>query len=228
MIEKPEANPSGEMLGAEGVSRGLVRLLRARVPVHLARQRHITGATPVELPDPDPSHIFPTPQPFADLSTFPALMVSMEATDGRATNRQESPSGSYDELVMLYRVSVFVWAIGPEYDLAQLALQRYVLATRAALITGRVIGDQTSGNWAEVELDRLREQYTDPMQAREGTGWVAGGWVEAGLRAHELVYTDHAWRGEPRLEAAPVAAVPRVRVETEPVHPAMEGEPGQW
>lgn len=226
--------PTADMLGAEGVSRGLVRMLRDRVNVHLQRQRDLTGETVRGLPDVHHDHVYATPRPFADLGTFPCLMVSLEATDGRATNRVDHVTGAYDELVMVYRASVYVWATGPTYHLAQLALQRYVLAVRGALITGRVIGDPEDGDaWAQVELSRLQETYADPEQQAQGTGWVAGGWVSAGLTSHERVYTDDAWAGMASVTRAAVEVTtpPSVTVETTPVdapHPAELDNGPQW
>lgn len=217
------SGPAAEMLGAEGVSRALVRMLRARVNRHLARQRQLQGLTVAELPDVRAENVRATPSPLAELGEFPVLMVALEATDGRATNRTEAPSGSYDELVMLYRVSVYVWAMGQHYAATQLALQRYVLATRGAIITGRVLGEPESGTWGEVDLTRLREQYTDPMEGRDGTGFLAGGWVECDVKAHELVWTDAAWEGEPQLNQAEVRAG-RVEGVDLTVHPALLDE----
>jgi len=211
------------MLGAEGVSRGVIRLLRARLPLHLERQRTLRGVTEDALPDVDPASMFTTPQPFASVEKFPALMVVLEATDGRATNRQEAGSGSWDELVMQYRASVQVYARGDSYSLTELAVQRYVLAVRAALIAGRTLGSVNSGNWGEVMLDRLREAYTDPQQLREGTGWLGGGWVEFNVQAHERLWTDAAWAGQPTVGKTTV--VGQVDQVLSTIHPAMEGEP---
>lgn len=214
-----------EMLGAEGVSRGIIRLLRVRLPKHLARQRSQYGVAASDLPDVDHGSMFTTPQPFASVEKFPALMVVLESTDGRATNRQEAPTGSYDELVMQYRVQVQVFARGASYSLTELAVQRYVLAARAALIAGRVIGDQSTGNWGEVLLDRLREGYTDPAELREGTGWLGGGWVEFHLQTHELLWTDDAWIGQPTVDDVVADTVGTVGRVLPVVHPSMEGEP---
>lgn len=213
-----------EMLGAEGVSRGIIRLLRARLPRHLARQRSRYSVSLEDLPDVDQGSMFTTPQPFASVEKFPALMVVLESTDGRATNRQESGSGSYDELVMQYRVQVQLYARGSSYSLTELAVQRYVLAVRAALIAGRTIGAVSTGNWGEVMLDRLREGYTDPQELQAGTGWLGGGWVEFHLQAHEMLWTDAAWHGEPIVDADPTVTG-RVDQVLAVVHPAMEGEP---
>lgn len=235
--------PLGEMLGAEGVSRGLVRLLRARLPVHIDRLRRVRSLTAAELPDVPHENFHSIPQPFEDLQGLPSIMVALEATDGRATNRQESGSGSYDELVMQYRVTIYVHARGPESPSAALAMQRLVLATRGALLAGRTIGNPESGNWGEILPDRLREGYTDPVPLAAGTGFLAGGFVEFNVQAHEMLWTDSVWNGEaPRLQAVELLAgqvppsapilppysppkFPQPSTVTEPVHPAMEDEP---
>jgi len=212
-----------EMLGAEGVSRGLIAMLRTRLPKHLQRQREQRSLTAEQLPDFDHGSMFTTPQPFASVEKFPALMVVMESTDGRATNRQEAPDGSYDELVMHYRAQIQLWTIGESYSLTELMVQRYVLAARAAVITGRVLGDQSSGNWGEVMLDRLREGYTDPLQEQSGNGWLGGGYVEFHVQAHERLWTDAGWAG-----TEPIVETPQTDVRADStltVHPALLDEP---
>lgn len=214
-----------EMMGAEGVSRGLVALLRQRVPRHLARIRKERGLSPEDLPDVDPAHIYTTPQPFAGLSTYPCLMLAVEATDGRATNRTESPSGSWDELVMHYRVQVLAYTLGRSYGLTELAVQRYVLAARAAVISGRAFGDPDAGQWGEVSLERLQEGYAPPDPIPDGTGYLGGGYVQFHVQAHERLWTDDAWEGQPTVEDTRVDT----RVDVSPgllIHPAMDGEPG--
>lgn len=216
--------PLAEMLGAEGVSRGLVRMLRSRVPKHLARQRAQRGIPLAQLPDIPAEHMFPTPQPFASIEKYPCLMVVMEQTEGERSNRQEEPSGSYDELVLQYRVQLHVYTLGPAYSKTELMAQRYVLAARSAAISGRSFGDMAAGQWGEVLVDRLREGYTDPLPAQDGTGFLSGGWVEFYVRTHERLWTDDAWDGtQPVVDTVAADVGPLAAVA---VHPALADEPG--
>ncbi|ASR84693.1 hypothetical protein FDI26_gp12 [Arthrobacter phage Beans] len=170
------------MQGSEGVSRAVVRRMRAAMPDKLTELRTRYGATVAKLPD--FVSIEADELDIMSLEEFPAMFVVPVNTSGRQDNRQTEATGTYDEYSFTYNLQIYVYARGDDYKSTSLRVKRYTLAAREVLLQQKVLLHE-GGDSLTVEPRTISENYSAMGRSPEGNKFIAGAYIDVQIVAEE-------------------------------------------
>lgn len=169
------------MWGPEGLTRAVATNLAASLPARIAQLRTKYGVDANTLPD--VATVYAVPRDFADVASFPCIMLAAQETAGQLDTRQTDATSEYDEYTFTYRVRAMIFAMGTSFDQTELLTQRIVLAVREAFVTNKIYGDPENGDGGLLDSRQIRESYAETT-ASSG-GFLGGAWVEIGIRSTE-------------------------------------------
>ena len=146
------------MIGHEGVVRGLVKMLKQRLPSilrEIERELDIpSGAIPRIA---DTSYHAAWVDVVAK-GNFPSLMILQDDSETRNTGRQVSVTGEYDEYEWTYPLRLVLHNIGAVGGETELARKRLMMGLRIALLRHRGLINGKSET-AVIHPESLREMF---------------------------------------------------------------------
>lgn len=163
------------MLGPEGIARGVVAGLAARMPGAMAEIRERLGLSLYELPD--LTGIYPTEITIRAVNDFPVASVVEFDTSGKVGNRQFDMDSTFDEYSYRYRMRVFLWCMSDNHEATDLQRKRLALAARVALLQDKIVCPESNGNSAQLDPHSLKESFSD-IGEKEALQLIGGVYLE--------------------------------------------------
>lgn len=191
------------MLGPEGIARALVGRMHQRLPDKLAELRARLGVTEYELPDVLADNIHPTEVDVLAIGQYPCIAVVEYDTSGRLGNQQTDMDAGYEEYQYRYRMRLFAFGMADGYVETDLLRKRLILAIREILLQDKIMHDDvTGGQYAEVDLNTIRESFSDVGAVTESQ-LLGGGYIELEIVSQERL----KWRNAPFSDVPPAMTV---------------------
>ncbi|UGL61898.1 hypothetical protein SEA_EASTWEST_14 [Arthrobacter phage EastWest] len=171
------------MIGSEGVTRAIVRRLRADLPARLAElrtryQADVDQLPAVKLIEPDEFDVLSVDQ-------YPAIFVVPVDTTGRLDNRQLEATGAFDEYSFTYNMQVYIYARGDDFKSTSLQTKRYTLAVREVLLAHKTLLDGVEN--LAVEPRSLREAYSKLASVPDSSKFIGGAYIDVQIVSEERV-----------------------------------------
>lgn len=183
----------GKMLGYEGVAKLLTAHLDEWLPHMLARIRVEYAADLAELPD--PAAVYPTDPGEVATGYYPYVYVDPIGWEGKITNKEDAPDGSYRRTVKIMTVNAeAVVMAGGKGDTTKLA-QRYLLAIEGALMQDPKLGDPSAWQGAIIMPERFRSSISERGQDRENGSYMQGVELNFAVQVYEQFDTRERWEG---------------------------------
>lgn len=170
------------MLGPEGIARGVVAGLYARMPYTMQAMRERLGLSLYELPD--MTAIYPTEIVIAAVNNFPVASVVEFDTSGRLGNRVMDGDGVFDEYSYKYRMRVFLWCMSDDHVATDLQRKRLALAAREALLLDKIVCPETAAGSAQLDPQTLKESFSD-IGERDANQLIGGVYLEFEVTSQE-------------------------------------------
>ena len=183
------------MLGPEGIARGVVAGLAARMPPMMQQMRDKLDLSLYELPD--LQAIYPTEIVINAVNNFPVASVVEFDTSGRVGNRQTDMDAIYDEYSYRYRMRVFLWCMSDGTVETDLQRKRLALAARQALLVDKIVCPEVNGDSAILDANTLKESFSD-IGEKEAGQLIGGVYLEFEVVSQERL---DAWPDPPTIPA---------------------------
>lgn len=176
------------MYGHEGAARDLTARIERRLPHRLASIRHERDATIAQLPD--PGIVRPYFLPDADITKFPAILVTeLDTPTGLTGSRGVTADTAYTIYSYRYPFRIWVYTRGKTYGGVELQLKRYLTGVRETILENLLLTDTDQ---ASVEFDptTLTENFYGPGE--DATRQVLGAaFIGVVLNSEEIVNRAH-------------------------------------
>lgn len=178
------------MIGHEGVVRGIVKLLKAKLPgvIHeLEKDLKLRAGTISQIAA---DSIHPSWVDVVAKGKFPALMILQDDSETRNTGRQVGSSGEWDEYEWTYPIRMILHNVGAGAGETELERKRLMLAIRIVLLRhrGLITGDQED---AVIQAESLREMFNGGAIG-EHEKLLLESTIQFNVRTNEIVTS---WQG---------------------------------
>lgn len=176
------------MIGPEGVARLLTQRLRETVPAKVTELQNRYSVTARELPGPSTDCIYPTVRDVVAIGKFPCMMVSVVDNVGRAAvTRLTEATGEFDEYEYRYRVRIFQYVTGDDYEPTALERMRLMLAVREVLLYNKIMGP-LNGDTVTIDDLSFRESFDEGLATINTSKLMGASMMELEIKTVERLY----------------------------------------